>query len=387
MSATDELLRHRERFPIFAERTYLATQCMGPFPRDGYRDLEEYLRSRHLHNRLLEQWLERFSEVTGLVERVLHAPPGSVALRDSATACQAAIASCIEPTPARNRIVVTALDFHSSLHLWSAQARRGFELVQVPSLDGISVPADAVAAAIDERTAIVAVGLVTRNSALLDAAPVIARAKAMGALTVLDAYQAIGVHPVDVQALDADVVVGGHVKWLSGETGLGFMYVRPELSERLIPAYPGWFGHSDFVQFVQVHSFVDGYSPMPGARRFQQGTPGMLPIYGARAGLKFVLEAGVERIAARNRELTERLYDGAESLGVPVLTPRAPRERAGGICLGVPDPEGVVRALAERGIDVDQRRRMMVRVAPHACNTVEECDHFLRVLGEVLAKR
>jgi kynureninase len=383
-SAAGDLSRHRERFPIFAQRTYLASACMGPFPREGHADIEEYRRTRQLANRALGLWFQQVEEVTGLIEQLLHAPPGSVALRSSATACQAAIVSSIEPLGARRRIVVSELDFHSALQLYSAQPRRGFEVHTVRSVDGVRVQAEDLVAAIDERTAIVAVSLVSRHHALLDAGPVIARAREVGAVVILDAYQAAGVVPLDVGALDVDVLVGGVHKWLSGATGLAFAYVRRELADRLEPAYPGWFGHHDIADYVHEHTFEDTYRPIPGARRFQQGTPPVFPIYASRAGLRFVLEVGVDHIRARNLELTTRLLEGALERGIDVVTPREPEARAGAVCLRVPDPERVVARLEERGIDVDQRRRQVVRAAPHACSTELECDKFLSELAEIV---
>ncbi|HYQ05025.1 MAG TPA: aminotransferase class V-fold PLP-dependent enzyme [Polyangiaceae bacterium] len=378
---------HREKFPIFAERLYFASQCMGPLLAEGMRDLAEYVSARQLHSRALGAWLVRIEEVTALIERLLGAPSGSVALRDSATACQAAIASSLHPVGKRNRILVSALDFHSSLHLWCAQEQRGFEIVVVPpAADGFSVnPADVVSR-IDERVLAVAISTVSRNSALLDTTSVVAAARAAGALTILDAYQAVGVLPLDVQTIGADVLVGGTLKWLSGETGLGFMYVRPELAARLEPAYPGWFGHSEIHAFVHTHAFIDRYAPMPGARRFQQGTPAMAPIYGARAGLKFLLEVGAAAMRERNSLLTERMYVQCLASGFDVRSPRPSAERAGGICLALPDPEAVVEALAKEGIDVDQRRQTLLRLAPHPCATLDECDHVVATLRKVLTR-
>ncbi|HEX3777028.1 MAG TPA: aminotransferase class V-fold PLP-dependent enzyme [Polyangiaceae bacterium] len=377
--------RYRERFPIFKERIYFANQCMGPFPADGYRDLEEYVGTRRLHSRALGAWLERIEEVTGLIEQLLHAPSGSVALRDSATACQAAIASAIVPSAKRNRIVVSALDFHSSLHLWRAQERRGFEVVVVPGApDGFSVVPEEIVRQIDERVAAVAISTVSRNSGLIDVTAILGAARRAGALTVLDAYQAVGCYPMDVSTLGADVVVGGCLKWLSGETGLAFMYVRPSLSEQTLPAYPGWFGHSELHAFVHTHEFIDQFAPMPGARRFQQGTPGMAPIYGARAGLRFVLEVGVEAMREKNAALTEYLFERCLERGFEVRTPRAGSARVGGICLAPPDPEATVAALAREGIDVDQRRLTLVRLAPHPCATFEECDRVVAVLEKAI---
>lgn len=377
----------RAGFPIFEHRVYLASQCLGPYPRQAQRDLEQYRTSRLLHNRALEHWFERIQLTTGLVERLLCAPAGSVALRDSATACHAAIIGAIEPRADARRLIVTELDFHSSLHLFTAQARRGFEIVVVRSRDGRRVCPEDVVAEIDERTAAVAVAMVSRYGALLALDEIVARARAVGAPTIVDAYQAVGIVPIDVIGLGVDALVGGNHKWLCGDTGLAFLYVAPALADRLSPSYPGWFGHEDTGDFVHAHTFVDAYRPIPGARRFQQGTPGMQPIYSARAGLELALEIGVGHMRARNLELIARLLDGANTLGFRVRTPSEPEEHAGGVCIEVPDPERIVDLLAERGIDVDQRRREVVRVAPHPCNTEAEIDHFLGNLADVVHRR
>jgi kynureninase len=234
---------------------------------------------------------------------------------------------------------------------------------------------------------VVAVAMVSRYSALLDVAAIVARAHEVAALVFLDAYQAAGIVPLDVVALGVDALVAGNHKWLSGDTGLAFLYVEPELSERLQPLYPGWFGHQDIGGFVHAHTFVDAYQPVPGARRFQQGTPGMQPIYGARAGLEHVLDIGVERLRARNLELTTQLWRGATELGLRCRTPPEPEQHAGGVCIEVPEPERVVERLAERGIDVDQRRREVVRAAPHPCNTSGEIEHFLHHLADIVRPR
>lgn len=365
----------RRRFPTLLERTYLATQCLGPLPAEALDDLDEYRRTLMLRNRSLGLWLERMDELIGLVEQLLHAPAGSVALRDSATAAQAAVAAALTPTAVRNRILITTLDFHSSRYLWSAQAQRGFSLVEVRAVDG-AVAAQRLVERIDERTAVVAVSLVSpRSGALLDVAPVIRRARAAGALVIVDAYQAVGALPIDVRTLDADVVVGGTHKWLcGGGTGLAFLYVRPELANQLQPAYPGWIGHR------QLLGFEGAFEPAPGARRFQQGTPALEPIYTARAGLRYVLDVGAEAIRARSLQLTARLLDGAAAAGLAVNTPR--ESRGGTVCFNVEEPAATVDALAAEGIDVDSRPGAGLRVSPHACNTEEECDRLLAALAK-----
>jgi kynureninase len=199
-----------------------------------------------------------------------------------------------------------------------------------------------------------------------------------GAIVVLDAYQAVGVVPVDVQALGVDVLVGGTHKWLGGGgTGLAFMYVRPSLAEQLVPAYPGWFGCGE-----SVMDFSDGYVAPRGARRFQQGTQGIEPIYTARAGLRTTLEVGVDRIRARSLELTGRMFDRFEARGLRVTTPRPAEARGGMLVLDLPNAAAIEEALGGRGIDVDFRPGAGLRVGPHFCYREDECDRVVDAIVE-----
>ena len=223
------LVEHRNRFPVLRDRSYFASQCLGPFPAAALEDLEEYRRTLFLRSRSLELWLERMYELIALLETFLHAPPGSVALRDSATAGQAAIAAAIEAKPQRDRIVYApALDFKSSRYLWTQQSLRGFAVTPI-GVEQTWLSADEICAAIDERVAIVALPLVSpQTGAVLPLAEVTEHARRMGAVTVVDAFQAVGIVNVDVEALGADVVVGGMFKWMcAGGMGVAFMYVRP----------------------------------------------------------------------------------------------------------------------------------------------------------------
>lgn len=360
----------RERFPTLLERAYFASQSLGAYPREALDDLDAWRRSVRLRNRGIPEWAGRWAELHGLAEQLLDAPPGSVFFRDSATAVQAAVAASLEPTGARRRLVVATGDFHSSRYLWSAQALRGFEVVEVESNSEAHADAEPFLRAIDERVAVVAVSLVSpRSGALLDAAPIVEAAHRAGAVVVLDTFQAVGIVPVRVPELRADVLVGGFHKWVGGcGTGLAFGYVAPALCERLRPVYPGWMGHADLL------GFRERYEPAAGAARLQQGMPAMEPVYTSRAGIRWVLEAGIDDIRARSVELCDRVARRALAAGLRVRTPLEAARRGGMICVDVPDAPAVVAALAEEGIDVDVRPGAGIRVGPHPCATPEECD-------------
>jgi kynureninase len=187
--------------------------------------------------------------------------------------------------------------------------------------------------------------------------------------------------PIDVTTLGATVVVGGTHKWLCGAgTGLAFMYVEPALAERLQATYPGWVGHAS------IGSFSDGYEPPAGARRFQQGTPAMEPIYTSRSGLRFVLEKGVAALRARSLELTDRLLAACQAAGLAILTPREQERRGGMITLALNEAADVVQELAARDIDVDARPDAGVRIGAFPCLADEDCDRLVTALLDVCGR-
>jgi kynureninase len=369
----------RKQFPLLEERTYLATHSLGILPQEAFLDVKEYSQSLYLGRRALPMWLERYEEIFHSIETLLNAPTGSIALAPSATAAQAAIAAAILPSARRNRIIITDLDFPSCRYLWNAQVHRGFEIIEIQASEGMQIDVGDVIAQIDDRVAIIAVSLVSYlNSARLDIKPIIKAAHAAGAIVVLDAYQAIGVIPLDLTSLGADVVVGGTHKWLCGGVGLAFAYVRPSLAEQLDPVYPGWFAH------LQPTTFTATFTPAIGTRRFQQGTPSIEPIYTSRAGIQFAIDVSIEQIYQRNLELTTYLIDCADFHGIPILTPRLPEHRGATVCLGVTRAEFLVQELAEIGIDVDTRTGLSIRVSPHPCNTKQECQQLIDSISKII---
>ena len=370
-SAGARLAKARPSFPILAERRYFAQQCLGACPAEMAEDLRAYGLSLARRSRAIPEWAERFEEMHALVERLVAAPAGSVFLRDSSTAAQAAVAASLSPLGERRRVLVGEVDFHSSRYLWQAQARRGFEVVEVAP--------ESLIDSIDERVRVVAVSLVSpRTGSMIDAPAVAKAAKDKGAILVLDVYQALGVVPVDVNALGAPVVVGGFHKWVGGGgTGLAFGYVDPALVAALEPAFPGWMAHRDLM------AFADRFEPARGAERLQQGMPAMEPIYTTRAGLRFLAEVGVDTVRARSVELTSHLYDRLEERGFSILTARDPARRGGMLCVDVPDAKHVVERLASEGLDIDARPGAGVRIGPHACSTLEECDAVVDRLTEI----
>src|SRR5262249_2935089 len=172
-----------------------------------------------------EGWWEMPVTVGDQLGRILGAPPGSIVMHQNVTVAEAIVLSCFGGTGERNRIVYEEANFPSGRYLYQAQ----------PGLEVVAVEDDAaIVDAIDERTLLVPISHVLfKNGEIQDVEPIVRRAREVGANVVLDCYQSAGVVPFDLTELGVEFAVGGSVKWLCGGPGAGWLYVRPDVAERL----------------------------------------------------------------------------------------------------------------------------------------------------------
>jgi kynureninase len=269
------------------------------------------------------------------------------------------------------------------LYLYQGLAAQGAEVVRVPSADGRTIDPGRLAAAVDERTAVVAFSHVLfKTGAIVDPAPVVERARAVGAMTLLDTYQSAATLPVDLTALGVDAAAGGSVKWLCGGPGAGYLYVRPDVAKGLRPRLTGWFAHAE--------PFAFAAPPMryaEGPFRFLNGTTSVPALYAARAGYGILRQVGVARVRQRSLALTGRLFRAAAERGWRVHTPAAPEARGGTVVIDLPDAARLRDRLAERDILVDARPDAGLRLGPHFYNTEEEVDRAVGALDEILERK
>ena len=227
-----------------------------------------------------------------------------------------------------------------------------------------------------EGTLLVPLSLVLfRTATIQDAAAVVRKAHSVGALVVLDCYQATGTVPFDVTALDADFAVGGSVKWVCGGPGAAYLYVSPKIARRLEPAITGWMADEHPFDF-----HVGGVRYRNDAWRFLNGTPSVPALYAAEAGWKIVAEIGVDAIRAKSLRQTGRLIEAARAAGMPVKSPLEAERRGGTVAIDVKDGKRVCDELIRREFIVDYRPGAGIRVAPHFYTKDEEIDAFVREL-------
>jgi selenocysteine lyase/cysteine desulfurase len=369
--------RVRPRFPIFERLTYMNSCSQGALS-DAVRDAyARYLSDWDEHGAPWEYWVAQLDAARTSVAGLLNAAEDEIAITTSVSAGVDALISAISFDGERDKIVVSDFEFPTIGQISHAQERRGARVEHVPAEADGTIPLERFEAAIDERTALVAITHVCfRNGGRLDVEAVAALAHERGAPMLLDAYQSVGSLSVDVRAIDCDFLAAGALKYLLASAGLAFFYCRRELVEQLYPTATGWFADRNIFE-MDIHD----YSPASTARRFEAGTPPIPSIYAAIAGIELMREIGIEETERHVRGLTELLLDGVDELGGIVVTPRAWERRGALTCIASTDAERLVAALGEQGI-VTSSRDGNLRISPHCYNSAQDIETVLEALRQ-----
>ncbi len=367
----------RARFPVFERRTYINSCSYGALAVDVEQAVQRYLQDRLELGCDWDYWVERNETARAAFARLLGAQAAEIAVTTSASAGLNSLASALDFSGPRNKIVISDYEFPTDAQIWYAQERRGARVCRVTESDGY-IPPENFARAIDAQTRLVAVTQVCfRNGARLDI-PAIARlAHAQGAWLLVDGYQGFGTLPFDVHAAGVDFAVGGCVKYLLGTAGVGFLYVRESLIEQLVPTVTGWFAQEDIFAMDTTR-----YDPARSARRFEMGTPPVVNIYAAIAGLDILQEVGLPAIGERIAALTARIRSRATAAGFKLVTPADPERHGAMIALRCHDAAALVAALETRAI-VTSHRDNNLRISPHFYNNEQDLDTLFTALDEL----
>ena len=380
--AFDPLLRFRDRFPILARTNYLISNSLGAVPGDTSACLQSYYEAWATRGvrACEESWWSMVSDLGDLVAPLIGARRGEVVFQPNVTTAHAVVLSAFNFSPAASRIVTDAMHFPSILYLLHQRMRDGVEVFMVPSTDGVSVDTQRVVDAIDEQTAVIFLSHVLFKSAYVhDLAPITEKARRVGAVSIIDGYQAVGAVPVDVRALGIDVYIGGCLKWLCGGPGAAFLWVDPDVCRRLEPRLTGWMAHR------QPFSFDTRFARRDDAWRWLHGTPNIPALYAARPGLEIIQQAGVEAIRQKSLRQTTRLLELADEHGYRCTTPRDPDRRGGTVAIDLENGYEISRSLKSLEILCDYRPGAGIRLSPHFYTQDRELDEAIAAIGEIRA--
>lgn len=362
----------RERFPVFEHVAYLNSCSQGALSDSVRAAMVSYMDGMDELGSLWEVWAGKQEEVRGLIADVMGVTPAEVAVTASASAAVNSIASALFVGDGPRKVVTTSLEFPTIGQIWHAQERRGVTVEHVQADEHHRIDLAAMRAAIDEDTALVSVTHVCyRNGAMNDVQAIVDLAHERGVPVLVDAYQTAGAYPIDVTALGADFLVGGCLKYMLGMPGVGFGLVNAATTADLVPTATGWFAAREIFD-MDIYS----YEPAKDARRFEAGTPVVPSLFAVAAGLRLLLEVGVDRAWAVSRELHDAVRAGVGEMGGTVVTPAGPGEHGPMIAIAATDEHALVAALAADSVVVSSRDGN-VRVSPHFYNNASDVERLL----------
>ena len=357
LDSQDPLASFRARFVIAdPQLIYLDGNSLGRMT------LASQARAQHLLDQewgrdLIRSWNDNWWEapvrVGEKIAQLVGAAAGQVIACDTVSINLFKLsASALALCSGRTRIVTDTLNFPSDLYILQGLVRmlgNRHVILRIGSQDGDITPdLGALAAAIDENTALVTLSHVTFKSGYLyDMAAVTEIAHRKGALVLWDLSHSAGALPVGLDACNADFAIGCTYKYLNGGPGApAFLYVRKELQEQVFSPICGWWGQN------APFAFGLDYTPAPGMRRFLTGSQPILSLLAMEAALDPVLEAGMLALRAKSVRLSEYLINLSDVLLVPLGfslgSPRSADQRGSHISLRHKEGYRINRALIEQ---------------------------------------
>jgi selenocysteine lyase/cysteine desulfurase len=336
-----------------------------------------------------------FADTYEQLARLLNAAPRNLAVVANATAGFVQALSTIDFAPG-DAIVTSRCDYTSNqIQYLSLANRRGVEIRHAADLPEGGVDADAVRQLIRKgKCKLVAISWVPTNSGLVqDVAAVSAVCEDEGVPLLLDACQAVGQIPVDVQSVRCDYVTATARKFLRGPRGIGFMYASDRALLR-----------GDYPLYVDMRgakwTAPDQFQVVDSAKRFEDWEFPFAQVLGMGAAVRYALSVGIDIAQQRSHELAAQLRSRLSAMdGIRVLD--RGRERCAIVTIAIDECniEAVELALRMRAINTtttlgwyglldmaEKKVAAALRISPHYYNTPSELDTFLQALPEAVAE-
>ena len=367
----------RADFPRALSSVYLNSAAQHPLGLPMLRAME-----KHLHYEVYgpgedRQYFSRADQAAlkTAFGRLINAEEDEIAFVQSTSDGENIIVAGMDLPGRGGNVVVDDLHFTTSLFMYKTLETRGLELRVVKHQDG-AIPLEAMDKAIDRDTRLVSIALVSNiNGYMHDAQAISTLAHEHGAYVYADMIQAVGAVPLDMKALGIDFAAASTYKWLMAERGFGFLYVRRDLQDSVVPT-TRW-GHRQVTDFDRDKLT---WIQRPGAARYETGNISEPLAAAVSASVRYISDLEVDNISQHAQKLIFRLQNELPRLGYPSLTPAGTTTPI--VAFRVADPNNAFDRVEANNIYVTispHEKRMRVSVS--VFNTGEDIDRLISALS------
>ncbi|WP_178372384.1 aminotransferase class V-fold PLP-dependent enzyme [Pollutimonas bauzanensis] len=398
MNLEANLSQIRSLFPVTRELVYLDLGGRAPLATPVRAALDAYL-DDCMYGRIDKSVLfETTEKVRDQFAALINCHPDEVTYTKNTSEGLNMVCTAMQWRSGDNVIICPELEHPNNIYLWLNLRQHGVEVRFVHHENGF-MPVDAMIAAMDERTRLLTASSISFSPGFRTDLEKVGRAcRANGTVFLVDGAQSVGVSHTDVKQMNIDALSVSTQKGMLGLYGMGFLYIRRELAEKLRPAYIARFsidmGNAD------AHESDFGGSDfkfMAAARRFDLGNYNFPAVCAAHASLELILKIGTKEIDAYVTSLATKLADGFTELGLPVCG-GAPGPHTGQIVTvgqygsggdsGTNDEllNGLYRYLLANKVKLSMRRGLL-RFSMHIYNNMDEIKVVLgltrKYIGEL----
>jgi|HubBroStandDraft_6_1064221.scaffolds.fasta_scaffold118686_2 cysteine desulfurase/selenocysteine lyase len=362
----------RGEFPALAHWTYLNTATFGQLPRRATEAV-----ARHFAHRDeaacwdFLTWYDDADRLRAKIGRLICCGPEDIAFVPNASAALAILLTGLD-WRAGDRIVTLEHEFPNNLYAPALLERFGVEMVESAW--------ERFYQSVDARTRLVLISSANYNTGFAPPLEEIAKfLRARGVLLFVDGTQSLGALRFNASRIQPDMFAVHAYKWMLTPNGIGFMYVRPDLRERLRPNVMGWRSHRDWRNVDNLHHGVPELTTT--AEKYEGGSVSSALLYAMEASVDLMLEIGPEAIeqrvvglAGKTREILRELGGSVEEFASSIVAARFETR----------DISALARALREKHVLVAARRGHL-RVSPHFYNNEQDLEILKDALKSELA--
>ncbi len=361
----------RSEFPALEHWTYLNTATFGQLPRRATEAV-----ARHFARRDeaacwdFLSWYDDADRLRSKIGRLICCGPEDIAFVPNASTALGMLLTGLD-WRAGDRIVTLEHEFPNNLYAPALVERFGVEMRECPW--------ERLYESVDERTRLVVVSSANYNTGFAPPlAEIAAFLRTRGVMLYIDGTQSVGALRFDATRIQPDMLAVHAYKWMVSPNGAGFMYVRPDLRERLRPNVIGWRSHHDWRNVDNLHHGVPELAS--SAEKYEGGAVASALLYAMEASVDLMLEIGPEviekrvlELAAKTRAILQQLGGEVEECASSIVTARFENREV----------SALARALKEHRVLVAARRGRL-RVSPHLYNNELDLGTLARALGALV---
>lgn len=364
--------RYADQFPVRKHLIYLNHAAVSPLCKpaaDAMKHLaDDCLQFGSLH---YDQWLAAYEGLRVAAARLIGADRSEIALVKNTSEGIATIAMGLDWKPG-DRVVGFQEEFPANFFPWKKLEARGVSVTWLSVKDPLERVDEACRGA--RLLSISFVQYLSGYRAPLQAVGEICHRN--HCIFMVDAIQGLGAFPLDVRACRIQALAADGHKWLLGPEGCGILYVDQTLQERVEPVEFGWTNVAGYADYGSRNMAL-----RQDAGRYECGTLNTIGCFGLRASIEFLLEVGVDSVAAQVQRLGDQIAQGVAAKGYETLDNRTPATGAGIVSFRKPGQEAgaIVRKLRAEGIAAAPRAGW-VRTSPHFYIRPDDIERMLDLL-------